>query len=154
MRESMKAVPVGIRRATEADWDTILDIWAAAARRAHPFVPGEGRGERRRLVREVLLPAADTYLALRPSGPVGFVSLLPREGHTEIAALYVRPENWREGIGRALLAVAFERLPLRAPAFAANEAGCRFWAANGFAEVDRGIDAATAEPVIVWGREA
>ncbi len=57
----------------------------------------------------------------------------------EIAALYVDPRRWRQGIASALLREALERLTARGAREATawvlegNAGGAAFWAAAGFA---------------------
>jgi ribosomal protein S18 acetylase RimI-like enzyme len=72
----------------------------------------------------------------------------------EIYALYVAPECWRRGIGRALMARGEEEL--RARGFArvvlwvleANQRGCRFYEALSYARDGAGKDAIFGETML------
>ncbi|TNF36168.1 MAG: GNAT family N-acetyltransferase [Deltaproteobacteria bacterium] len=78
-----------------------------AARGAHPFLVGEGTGERARLIREVYLPLAETWVWESQGRVEGFVSLLAHDdGPWEIGGLFVAPDAQRGGIGSALVAHA------------------------------------------------
>lgn len=68
---------------------------------------------------------------------VGFAVVLPDEGHLELDGLFVEPDRWRRGIGRALVdAVALEarrkRLALKV---IANPEALGFYRRCGFCEV-------------------
>ncbi len=141
---------VTLRRAGAEDMPALLEVWAAAARAAHPFVPGEGRGARRRLVAEHFLPRAETTLAEAEGRPLGFASVI----EDELAGLYVLPEAQGRGIGRRLLAAASAgRGPLVVTVFARNEGARRFYARTGFAETGRGICGETGEILLRLTRE-
>jgi GNAT superfamily N-acetyltransferase len=57
----------------------------------------------------IALPAAQieaggVYVADIEKQPMGFAAILPREdGDSELDALFVEPESWGQGIGRALV---------------------------------------------------
>ena len=42
--------------------------------------------------------------------PLGFAAVLPRDGWFELDGLFVAPDHWRRGIGRALIGDACHRL--------------------------------------------
>lgn len=75
---------------------------------------------------------------------IGFVACGPSrdedtasDSEGEVYALYVDPDGWRHGVGRALLAAAVERLAARWPVvrlwvLADNARGRRFYEAVGF----------------------
>jgi ribosomal protein S18 acetylase RimI-like enzyme len=61
-----------------------------------------------------------------------------REGEADIRTLYVRPADWGDGVGTALLDAALARLPNAVDAvvletFRANEQGRAFYESRGFA---------------------
>ncbi len=88
-----------IRRATQRDWDTVVDIWRAASEVGHPFLSEEDLDGQERLVRTRYLPGSDLWVAEDTGGPAGFMGLL---GHY-IGALFVAPDRMGGGVGRALL---------------------------------------------------
>ncbi len=133
---------LAIRAGAAADLPVLVAIWADAARVAHPFVPGEGRGARRREVETRFLPRAETLVAEAAGRAVGFAAL---EGD-DLTGLFVRPDRWGQGVGRALLAAASQdRGRLAVTVFRRNERAVGFYRAQGFCEIGRGIDAETAE---------
>lgn len=139
-----------IRRGGPGDIEALMPVWAAAARQAHPFVPGEGRGARAREVRGRYLPAADLLIAETAGGPLGFAAVI---GDT-LAGLFVAPAAQGAGIGRALLAAALEARPgLTVPVFLRNARARDFYRRNGLVEIGRGLDPDTAEVVVHLRRE-
>jgi GNAT superfamily N-acetyltransferase len=47
-------------------------------------------------------------VAERDGRPLGFTAVLPRDGRTcDLDALFVEPDRWKQGIGRALMEDAF-----------------------------------------------
>jgi ribosomal protein S18 acetylase RimI-like enzyme len=72
----------------------------------------------------------------------------------ELAALYVRPDRWRTGLGSALLARALAELEsgrwteVTLWVFAANERGRAFYAAHGFEAADEAVNEHTGQPVV------
>jgi len=91
--------------------------------------------ERERMWRGYLTDAANpisTLVATRDERVVGFVSLRD-EG--EIPALYVHPDAWRTGVGRALMDAALAELRGRDVflwVLEENERGRAFYASYGF----------------------
>ncbi len=141
---------LAIRAGAPADLPMLVAIWSEAARRAHPFVPGEGRGARRRDVETRFLPRADTLVAETEGRAVGFAAI---EGE-DLTGLFVLPERWGCGTGRALLAAASEgRARLGVIVFKRNERAVGFYRAQGFREIGRGLDAETAEVALRLLRE-
>ncbi|GAU66599.1 hypothetical protein SSP35_03_02470 [Streptomyces sp. NBRC 110611] len=66
-----------IRRYQPSDQHVVMDLWSRAARRAHPFIEGEGAGERARILRERYLVQADNWVAERDGTVIGLLGLLP-----------------------------------------------------------------------------
>jgi GNAT superfamily N-acetyltransferase len=121
-----------IRRATLDDARTIAEItvkgWQAAYRGIMPgdFLDGLSVAAREKAWRSMLQSDRDdmtpAWIAERDGRAVGFVSsgpprdddvLLPA---AEVFALYVVPEAWRGGVGRALIAAAVDHWQRRGAA--------------------------------------
>lgn len=50
------------------------------------------------------IEAGDVFVADMEKQPMGFAAILPREdGNAELDALFVEPDAWGQGIGRALI---------------------------------------------------
>ncbi len=110
-----------VRDAEPGDADAIVDVrtrgWQAAY--AHVFPPERLHGMPSDAGREFWQgwlrdpPArAATVVAEGDGEVIGFASTGPAHGEAcgELYAIYVRPDHWRAGVGRALLAAAEQRL--------------------------------------------
>ncbi|MFK0289013.1 GNAT family N-acetyltransferase [Streptomyces sp. NPDC090442] len=147
-----------IRRYRDEDQDAVCDLWSRAARQAHPFIEGEGEGERARLLREVYLVRAENWVAERDRTVVGLLGLLAgdegRDG-AEIGGLFVAPEAQGAGVGRELVEHAAARYgALTLEVFEGSARARRFCAHLGFTERGRRIDERTGHPLIAAAREA
>lgn len=66
-----------IRPATDDDIRVLVDLWLAASREAHAFVPYEFWLSQADAMRDAYLPGSETFVACDAKGtPVGFVSLV------------------------------------------------------------------------------
>ena len=88
-----------IRRYLPSDEDVVVDLWSNAAREAHPFLVGEGTGDREQKMREVYLIQADNWVAEHNSEVVGLLGMIG----SEIGGLFVAPASQGLGVGRALV---------------------------------------------------
>jgi GNAT superfamily N-acetyltransferase len=133
----------------DADAIALVNIrsWQAAYR---GFMPGElldsldvaarARQERERLGQ--LPPGAAVFVALDPTGQiVGYTQIGEYDEHDgsgQVYAIYVHPEHWSTGAGRALMAAALDFLtadgprPVRLWALDGNERARRFYERCGF----------------------
>ncbi|GAA3158812.1 hypothetical protein GCM10020255_040850 [Rhodococcus baikonurensis] len=68
-----------IRRYLPSDEDVVVDLWSNAAREAHPFLVGEGTGDREQKMREVYLIQADNWVAEHNSEVVGLLGMIGSE---------------------------------------------------------------------------
>ncbi|MGW5413174.1 GNAT family N-acetyltransferase [Actinomadura geliboluensis] len=139
-----------IRPYRPSDEDAVMDLWSRASKLAHPFVEGEGEGERARKVREVYLREAENWVAEDASGAViGLLGLLG----DEIGGLFVHPDAQGHGTGRALVEhAAALRGEVRLEVFEANAKARGFYERMGFEERDRKPEADTGHPVVVMVR--
>lgn len=137
--------PAKIRPCRSDDLDAVLDIWRAANELAHPFLTEEFLTKERENVRDIYLPAAETWVAEADGRVVGFVSLL---GH-QVGGLFLAPAWHGRRIGKALMdkAVA-ERGALELDVFAANAIGRRFYDRYGFVDADDYVHAPTGQRVL------
>ncbi|MFE7607415.1 GNAT family N-acetyltransferase [Streptomyces celluloflavus] len=146
-----------IRRYRPADADAVTDLWARASKQAHPFIVGEGEGERARVLREVYLVQAENWVAERDGTVIGLLGLLPGDGDepAEIGGLFVAPEAQGIGAGRALLEhAAALRGALTLEVFARNERSRRFYTRMGFTESGRRPDEETGHELVAMERVA
>ncbi|MFG3113274.1 GNAT family N-acetyltransferase [Streptomyces sp. NPDC048197] len=141
-----------IRRYRDADQDVVIELWSRAVRRAHPFIEGEGEGERARILREVYLVRAENWVAERAGTVIGLLGLLPGG---EIGGLFVAPEAQDGGVGRQLVEHAAARYgALTLEVFEGNVRARRFYAHLGFTERGRRVDEETGHPLLVLERAA
>ncbi|MEO0982069.1 MAG: GNAT family N-acetyltransferase [Pseudomonadota bacterium] len=119
-----------------ADLDACVDIWSRAAKRAHPFLDGEGEGERRDRLRDIYFPNAESYIAEADGAIAGFISLMPGpSGVTEIGGVFVDPDRQGGGVGRRLIEhAAALKGALTLEVFVLNEASRGFYRRVGFVE--------------------
>ena len=134
------------------DADACMDVWSRASRLAHPFIPGEGEGERARITREDYLPNAEIWVAAGEGGRVlGFVALLG----DELGGLFVDPRVQGEGLGRRLVEHAASlRGALYLEVFEENTRARGFYAAMGFRETGRRVDEQTGHVLLRAERPA
>jgi len=94
---------VNVRRATEADRETLLSLWDEFAADSVPeWVPDARADTAAGIDRSIAFEAA--YLAARDGEAVGFAAAVPYgRGAAELVELYVRPPARRGGVATALL---------------------------------------------------
>ncbi|MFE1170816.1 GNAT family N-acetyltransferase [Streptomyces sp. NPDC058773] len=150
-----------IRRYHPSDQDVVTDLWSRAARQAHPFLDGEGTGERARLLREVYLVQGENWVAERAGRVIGLLGLPaggPGNGDgtgAEIGGLFVAPEAQGCGAGRELLEhVAARHGALTLEVFEDNTPARAFCEHLGFTERGRRTDGETGHPLIALERAA
>ena len=138
-----------IRLMTDNDMDSVIDIWLAASKEAHHFIPQEYWESKEKDMRSVYLPMAETYVLEEAAGIVGFISTVQHA----LAALFVHPREQSKGYGLALLQSVKERGPkLELKVYKENENAFRFYSRHGFSVVEETVDEDTghAEYVMSW----
>ena len=139
------AAPAHIRPYVDDDLKSVLHIWRAANAVAHPFLGKDFLNTEHENVRDVYLPASETWVAVVDGRVVGFVSLLG----FQVGGLFLAPAWHGRRIGKALMdkAVA-ERGTLELDVFAANVIGRRFYDRYGFVDADDYIHPPTGQRVL------
>ncbi|SDT97961.1 GNAT family N-acetyltransferase [Stappia sp. ES.058] len=118
----------------ETDLKRLSGIWLDASLLAHAFVGRQRLREQRVRIETEYLPNAETWVACRGDGPVGFISLLD----DLIGGLFVAPRHHGQGIGRALVAHALAlKGELSLEVYTANTPAVAFYQALGFRERSR-----------------
>ncbi|MCX4679495.1 GNAT family N-acetyltransferase [Streptomyces sp. NBC_01433] len=138
-----------IRRYKSSDEAEVMALWSSASKLAHPFVEGEGEGERARKVREVYLREAVNWVADEDGVAVGLLGLIG----SEIGGLFVAPRAQGRGVGRALVEhAATLRGDLLLEVFEANPGARGFYELMGFEERERRVDEETGHTLFVMFR--
>ncbi len=134
-----------LRRAGEADFDALTDVWERAVGTTHRFLTADDVSAMRPHVRDGLLPSMDVWAEVDDDGaPVAFVGA--HDDHVRL--LYVDPAWHGRGLGTRLLDVAQgERPHLRVTVYARNETGLGFYRSRGFVETGRSTDDLGAGPL-------
>ncbi|MFD5657299.1 GNAT family N-acetyltransferase [Streptomyces hirsutus] len=140
-----------IRRYQASDEAVVVDLWSCASKLAHPFIEGEGEGERARKLREIYLREAENWLAEEAGDVIALLGLLGNE----IGGLFVDPRAQGRGVGRALVEhAATLRGELRLGVFEANARARGFYELMGFEEREHQLDEESGHPVIIMVRPA
>jgi GNAT superfamily N-acetyltransferase len=122
---------VTIRPATPTDAATIADVFLASFHATYDFPLAHTDEQVREWIRDELLPAGVTWVALDADGTVvALMAVKPGD----LDHLYVRPDLLGQGIGRRLLDVAKAESPdgLTLYTFQVNARARRFYERNGF----------------------
>ena len=122
---------VTIRRATATDAATIADVFLASFHGTYDFPLAHTDAQVREWIRDELVPAGWTWVALDADGTVvALMAVKPGD----LDHLYVRPDLLGQGIGRQLLDVAKNESPdgLTLYTFQVNARARRFYERNGF----------------------
>ncbi|WP_339532500.1 GNAT family N-acetyltransferase [Pseudomonas mucidolens] len=143
--------PATPRPFTQQDMDRVLDIWLDASLQAHDFIEPAFWLHHVEDMRNLYIPASQTFVLERESRVVGFCSL----HDDQLAALFIAPEYQRSGLGARLLEYAKslrERLTLAV--YTENAAGCGFYQAQGFTVIQQQTDEQTGhlEYLMAWSR--
>ncbi|GLR70192.1 GNAT family N-acetyltransferase [Agaribacter marinus] len=134
-----------IRQYQPADLDDVLNTWDRATRLAHAFMTDAFIAQERKNIAEIYLPKTNTWVSETTSGVNGFISLIG----SEVAALFVQPNDHGKGIGGALMDKA-KKLhgSLEVEVFKSNKIGRHFYAAHGFTFSEEKLHPPTNQQVL------
>lgn len=138
-------------------WDNrditpLLTLWLESTIYAHPFIDARYWRESEAIVRDVYLPAAQTWVWEDNHQLKGFISVL--EGQF-LGALFVAPEAIGCGIGRALLDEVKQRFPvLSLEVYQKNNRAVNFYHAQGFRIEDGAWQEETHHPTWIMRWQA
>ena len=131
-----------IREFKESDMEQVLKIWLEASIKAHNFVKREFWKSKLGDMRELYLPAAETYVYDENGEIKGFFSLVDET----LAAVFVAPASQGCGIGKKLTAKAKElRSSLNLKVYSKNTRSINFYKNCGFEIVKEQTDDSTGE---------
>lgn len=134
-----------IRDFHPSDMDAVIEIWLDASITAHDFVAGNFWRSRVIDMREVYIPASETYVYEEAGFIRGFVCLVDET----LAALFVSPCAQGRGIGRKLIEKSKDvRQNLNLTVYKENQKSVDFYKRCGFKPVRERIDKSTGHSEI------
>lgn len=129
-----------IRTFEPRDMDRLLEIWLSASIKAHDFIDASFWQSNTESMRDVYIPASETFVIEDSSGVLGFYSLLDNQ----LAALFVDPAHQGNGFGKQLLDHAkCLRNELSLAVYKENTPSVGFYTSQGFKRVKEQIDEKT-----------
>ncbi len=135
-----------IRPFQESDMPDVLDIWLNASLISHDFISDEFWKAKVEDMKNIYLPASETYIFEEEGKVLGFISLYGNS----LAAIFVNPKSQGKGIGQELIKEAKTRRDeLHLSVYAKNTNSVRFYLNCGFQEVNENIDTHTGEKEIL-----
>ncbi|AIA75794.1 N-acetyltransferase [Vreelandella sp. 21] len=135
-----------IRKCRETDIDQILEIWLSASIKAHAFVEAEFWASKVNEMRDVYIPASETFVFESDNQIAGFYSLY---GNT-LAAVFVSPSLQGRGVGAAMLDDAKSRREcLQLTVYRENTPSINFYKKQGFISLGEQVDEQTGHPELV-----
>lgn len=118
-----------IRAFVQDDMEAVLSIWLDASVEAHHFIEAAYWQSKVQVMREVYLPASETFVFELEGRVIGFYSLY--DDH--LAALFVAPSMQGKGVGSALLKDAQKRRSvLQLTVYQENHPSVLFYQHQGF----------------------
>lgn len=125
---------VTIRAYEASDKSRLSSIWYLASLEAHGFLGETRLQEQRKLIEDIYLEKAETWVACLDGRRVGFIGLLDMF----VGGLFINPSAQGRGIGRALIAHALTlKHQLSLEVYADNAKACAFYRQLGFREISR-----------------
>lgn len=133
-----------IRKWTAKSLDPVLTLWLESTTFAHPFIDEQYWHDSLALVRDVYLPAAQTWVWEENDTLLGFISVMDNQF---VGALFVAPQALHRGIGSALLNEVKQRYPmLSLEVYQKNGRAVNFYHALGFRIEDGAWQEETKHP--------
>lgn len=140
----MKDTLTMIRKYEDEDIDAVVSSWRIATELAHPFLEKGFLDSEAIALRDIYLPATETWVTEVDGKVVGFIALMG----SEIAALFLVPELHGKGLGRSMVDRAVkEKGTLSVEVFEKNPIGRRFYDAYGFQKIGEYVFDRTGDTV-------
>ena len=120
--------------AKAADYPMLVDIWEASVRATHTFLAEADLQRLRSRLATDYCPAVELHMLLTDGRPVGFAGL----SGDNLEMLFVHPDFFGRGLGRALLSFAIrEKGVTRVDVNEQNKRAEGFYRAHGFRTTSR-----------------
>lgn len=130
----------------------LLSLWLESTTEAHPFISASYWKENEGMVRDVYLPAAETWVWEENGMLRGFISVMQSQF---VGALFVSTDFIGRGIGRALLHHVQQRFPyLSLEVYQKNVRAVNFYHAQGFRIEDSAWQDDTQHPTWIMSWQA
>jgi putative acetyltransferase len=92
-------MPFAIITLNEPDFPSVMNVWESAVRVSHAFLSENDIALYRQMIIREYLPTLSLFGIHRESGELGgFIGI----AHDKIEMLFIHPEEFRRGMGRAL----------------------------------------------------
>lgn len=135
-----------IRDYRETDIDQVLDIWLSASTKAHDFMEPGFWESKIGDMRDVYIPASESFVFESGGKVSGFYSLYGNN----LAAIFVAPGSQGKGVGTALLEDAKNRRKsLQLTVYKENVSSVNFYKKHGFTSTGEQIDEHTGHAEFV-----
>ena len=133
-----------IDRAAPADYPELVDVWEAAVRATHHFLPEAYIQAIRPLLLQEYLPVVGVYCTRDAGGAIlGFIGVLGSKAEM----LFVHPRAHKKGIGKFLMNYAIESMGVTSvDVNEQNEGAVGFYQHLGFRVVSRSPEDAMGKP--------
>ncbi len=132
-----------ISKLKETDMDQVLEIWLETSIKSHNFIKREFWESKLEDMRNLYLPASETYVYVENGEIKGFFSLVDET----LAAIFVASASQGRGIGKKLIAKAKElRSSLNLTVYSKNTKSINFYKSCGFDIIRKQTDENTGEP--------
>ena len=129
-----------VRTFEQQDMARVLDIWLRASIKAHDFISASYWQSNSAAMREIYIPASETFVIEAESTVQGFCCLLDNQ----LAALFIDPAHQGLGLGKQLLEhVKSLRDGLSLAVYKENSRSIGFYQSQGFVVIKEQIDTHT-----------
>lgn len=127
-----------IRQLKNTDIDKLMDIWLESTVRAHSFISREYWESNYKVVKDVYMPMAETFVYEEEGETKGFISIINNEF---IGALFVDVKFQGMGIGSKLIDYSvgkYKKLTLAV--YKENQKSVEFYTRKGFKIIEEGLN--------------
>lgn len=127
-----------IRKLKNTDIDKLMDIWLESTVRAHSFISREYWESNYKVVKDVYIPRAETFVYEEDGEIKGFISIINNEF---IGALFVDVKFQGMGIGSKLIDYSVEEYKkLILAVYKENQKSVEFYTRKGFKIIEEGLN--------------
>ena len=131
-----------IRKLEPRDMKRVLEIWLDASVKAHDFIDKTYWPSQIENMRDIYIPASETFVIQDSSRVLGFYSVI----NHQLAALFVDPDYQGKGLGKQLLShVKAQHDQLTLAVYKENASSIAFYQSQGFKLGQESIDEHTGQ---------